>query len=153
MAQHSDNLDAASASAVSTAFTTLPRDKSGRVLVSGLTDYERFIQLINFTDTCWLWTGAVTSSGYGCFKVRVNGKWRAISAHVFSYTHHHGAIPEDSSGKILHIRHSCDVSLCVSPNHLLPGTRKENMQDMIARNRGRMQFGTPERSAIDECPF
>jgi hypothetical protein len=39
------------------------------------------------------------------------------------------------------LRHTCDNRLCINPDHLIPGTSKENTQDMIDRNRVSRQFG------------
>jgi hypothetical protein len=131
----------------------LNRDAAGRLLRSGMTDYERWLQFVSFQDgtQCWMWTGGITSSGHGNFRIKLADGWKQIGAHVYSYIHHHGPVPIGENGKPLVIRHSCDIRPCVNPNHLLPGTQKQNMQDMIARNRGRMQFGRPERD--DYCPF
>lgn len=32
-------------------------------------------------------------------------------------------------------RHECDNPLCVNPDHLMPGTRADNVADMMARGR------------------
>ncbi len=32
-------------------------------------------------------------------------------------------------------RHTCDEKLCINPDHLIPGTRAENQEDMRARGR------------------
>lgn len=41
----------------------------------------------------------------------------------------------------LDIRHHCDNPRCCNPHHLTPGTRRENMQDMYQRGRGRQPKG------------
>jgi hypothetical protein len=86
----------------------------------------RFLEKINKTDTCWLWTGALNSRGYG--SIGVNGK--AVSAHRFSYEMYIGEIPEG-----LVICHSCDVRNCVNPEHLWAGTSADNNRDMFAKDR------------------
>jgi transposase-like protein len=57
-----------------------------------------------------------------------NGKHYKI--HRFIYEQCFGEIP-----KGLIIRHTCDNPLCINPEHLKTGTRKENTNDMIERNR------------------
>lgn len=142
-----------------------------------LSEWDRFMLYVKpgrrarpELEPCWMWTGARTSSGHGSFRMYWSSSserelWahtstalkKSISAHKMSYLHHFGPVPKDDMGRDLHIRHLCDVRLCVNPNHLIPGDRSENMRDMIERNRGRMQFGTPERLQIpeesEECPF
>ena len=87
---------------------------------------ERFFQKVNKTDSCWFWTGAFTSRGYGSFGV--NGK--NISAHRYSYQMHIGEIP-----KGLVICHKCDTPSCVNPEHLWAATQSDNMKDMVFKDR------------------
>lgn len=74
------------------------------------------------TDECIIWPHARNNSGYGS----VNGQM----IHRWAYTLKKGAIP-----KGLDVRHTCDVRTCFNPRHLITGTRKDNMQDMVARGR------------------
>lgn len=79
---------------------------------------------------CWLWTGAVgDGNGYGIFNAGV----RTVAAHVYAFclanpgVHRRGLV----------VRHTCDVKLCVNPQHLLIGTQKDNVRDMDERGRRR----------------
>ncbi len=76
---------------------------------------------------CWIWQG-YTSGGYGAFKM--NGKHQ--KAHRVSYLIHKGEI-----GKGLVVLHSCDVPLCVNPDHLSLGTQADNIADMGRKGRQR----------------
>ena len=87
---------------------------------------ERFFQKVNKTDSCWLWTGAISSSGYGSFRIGEKN----FKAHRQSYIMHTGQIPQS-----LEVCHSCDVRSCVNPEHLWLGTRSDNMKDMFSKNR------------------
>lgn len=87
---------------------------------------ERFFDKVNKTDSCWLWTGSLTSRGYG--SIGVDGK--NVSAHRLSYMLFNGDIPD---GFV--VCHSCDVPACVNPEHLWVGTASDNMKDMVAKNR------------------
>jgi hypothetical protein len=77
---------------------------------------------------CWLWLGALFNDGYGA--MTANGKCRR--AHRISYQEFVGPIPDG-----LHLLHSCDVPTCINPDHLRPGTPKDNKGDQISRNRHR----------------
>ena len=91
-----------------------------------MTYLERFNQKVEKTDSCWLWTGAKASNGYGCMSY--NGK--STSAHRLSYLLHKGDIPEG-----LIICHTCDIPHCVNPDHLWVGTYTQNSHDMLKKNR------------------
>ncbi len=75
---------------------------------------------------CWLWMGALTGAGYG--QIRIGRVWLA---HRLSYVLAHGEIL--SSAPV--IRHRCDNTACVNPDHLVAGTTKDNGQDTATRGR------------------
>lgn len=75
---------------------------------------------------CWLWGAGPFPNGYGCFK------WQRVSrrAHRHLYLTLFGPIPEG-----LLVCHTCDVPLCVNPDHLFLGTVQDNADDMIRKGR------------------
>lgn len=73
---------------------------------------------------CWIWNGSAYKNGYGWLKVF----GRVISAHRYSYELHKGKIPKGAE-----ILHSCDVKLCINPDHLIAGTHKQNMKEASER--------------------
>lgn len=75
---------------------------------------------VDKTDTCWLWTAAVTSRGYGCFAI--GGRTQLV--HRLSYADEHGPIPVGLT--IDHLAELCSSKLCVRPDHLDPCTAIEN---------------------------
>lgn len=81
---------------------------------------------------CWLWN-ASKREGYGRF--RVNGKH--VTAHRFSWELFYGPIPEGKS-----VLHKCDNPECPNPEHLFLGTHRDNMDDMLAKDRQRSSLGT-----------
>lgn len=79
-------------------------------------------------DSCWGWTGALISTGYGLISVR----GELTLAHRYSYTVNVSPIPDG-----LHVLHRCDNPKCVRPDHLFLGTNNDNIADRVAKGRGR----------------
>lgn len=78
-------------------------------------------------NQCWLWKGAFDNKGYG--NKYWNGKFR--KAHQVAWILPNYVIPRG-----MEICHSCDNPACVNPKHLFLGTRQDNVDDMVAKNRG-----------------
>lgn len=76
--------------------------------------------------SCWRWTGAVDSWGYG----RIAFEGKNVTAHRLSYGLFSGPVKE--SGLILH---KCDVAQCTNPEHLYIGNHLDNVKDAYRRNR------------------
>ncbi len=74
------------------------------------------------TNKCWEWTGLRHKQGYGKFK--------GLGVHRIFYELYKGKIPDG-----MLVCHSCDNPPCCNPKHLFLGTHKDNMQDMIKKNR------------------
>ena len=84
---------------------------------------ESLWKRIDKTETCWLWTGAHSKTGYGFVSSWVNGESTCKPVHRYVYELLVGPIP---SG--LELDHLCRVRNCVNPEHLEPVTHSENMR-------------------------
>jgi len=104
---------------------------------------DRFLALVpdKPADSCWIWGSVKLPNGYGQFGIgcRTDQSWRMVLAHRVSHELFNGPIPDG-----MHVMHSCDNPSCVNPAHLRAGTRSENMQDSIAKDRHR--HGSRRRS-------
>ena len=71
-------------------------------------NYTSFLDTIDKTETCWIWTGKIDKNGYGYFYDRT-----LLHAHRASWIYHKGEIEKDFS-----ILHHCNTHSCVNPDHL-----------------------------------
>lgn len=78
---------------------------------------------------CWEWNGPTNENGYGTFTSKKH-KMEKVRAHRVVYELFVGKIPDG-----MHLCHHCDNPPCVNPEHLFPGTRKDNMSDMVSKRR------------------
>lgn len=83
---------------------------------------------------CWLWSAA-ERRGYGQFSVR---RIYPCYAHRLICHIAHGEPPDGKPYAL----HSCDVPLCVNPDHLRWGSQADNIQDAFRRKRLRWQHQT-----------
>jgi hypothetical protein len=81
---------------------------------------ERLFRTVTKTDSCWLWTGAMTATGYG--RTYYAGRSGRAVHRVF-YDLFVGEIPEGYD-----IDHLCMVRNCVNPDHLEAVTHRENVR-------------------------
>jgi len=95
----------------------------------------RFFKKVRKTDSCWIWTGALSDCDYGLFGI----KGQMLYSHRLMWEHHHGPIPEG-----LFVCHDCDNPSCVNPEHLKLGTHQDNMDDMKRKGRGAKTTLSPE---------
>jgi hypothetical protein len=92
-----------------------------------LTGDDRFWRQVDrrSEEECWPWTGA-TIKGYG----HSHDNYEHYYAHRRSYEMH---VRPLTQGEV--VRHTCDNPPCVNPVHLVAGTQRQNIEDMIQRGR------------------
>jgi hypothetical protein len=83
-------------------------------------ELARFFSRVTVDENgCWIWSGALSNSGYGvhCWRTKVT------SAHRVSYRWY-------SKGQVrgLDVDHLCRVRRCVNPVHLQAVTHKVNVR-------------------------
>lgn len=83
-------------------------------------DWNRFLGKVEFTDSCWIWTGAKSNS-YGVFWFLGRNQY----VHRVAYQVFVGEIP--FLYEIDHVKELCSSKLCVNPDHLEAVTGQENM--------------------------
>lgn len=76
---------------------------------------------------CWVWLGA-TNTDERRPTVKINGK--RYFAHRVIYEWHFNT----KLGSLLAC-HKCDNVACVNPNHIFPGTNRDNLMDMMKKKR------------------
>lgn len=75
---------------------------------------------------CWVWRRGQNGDGYGT--LTIGGRQHYV--HRLAYELSKGAIPEG-----LEVMHECDNPPCINPDHLVAGTRKDNMRDCVRKGR------------------
>ena len=71
-------------------------------------------------NDCWIWQKSCSSSGYG----QLTENKIYWNAHVYAYVCVNGLLPINTI-----LRHTCHNKKCCNPNHLIPGTKKDNWND------------------------
>lgn len=87
-----------------------------------------FEKKVRRSDGCWIWTASVNRHGYGYFRYA----GRTQRAHRVAWQLVYGDIPNG-----LCVLHLCDNPPCVNPDHLVLGTQRQNLADMISKKRHR----------------
>lgn len=106
---------------------------------------ERFWAKVKISglDDCWEWQGLLIGNTerkqkYGSYGIiKSNGKQKIASRVAWELTH--GDMIPDG----YYVLHKCDNPPCCNPNHLFIGTHRDNMIDMMAKNRGRQNINPP----------
>lgn len=95
--------------------------KIGDIRPQGGSTEERFWSRVETGPSCWLWTGAQVTGGYGILLE----SGAEVRAHRLSYELHYGVIQEG-----LVIDHMCHNPACVNPSHLRAVPQQWNAQNL-----------------------
>jgi hypothetical protein len=96
----------------------------GATAVAPITRFMRFVDVQE--NGCWLWTGHTAGSKgrRPMFRATTKATDPKVYAHIFSYEHWNGPVPEG-----LELDHFfCDNRMCVNPDHVEPKTHEANAE-------------------------
>lgn len=78
---------------------------------------------------CWVWVAFLSPLGYGQI---LGNKRKLLLAHRAAWIIYIGDIPNS-----IFVLHHCDNPACVNPKHLFLGTQRDNIRDMVSKDRER----------------
>ncbi len=97
---------------------------------SGLSTIQRFwSHTKKIANGCITWIARTNNRGYGMFGVKIDGRWKTVSAHRWIFGETLGIAPPKVA------MHSCDNPPCVALQHLDSGTLRGNLLDSIRKGR------------------
>lgn len=95
-------------------------------------NFRKRVSALPTEKGCLLWTGSINNKGYGYFGIKLDGRHANRPAHRIAWL-----LDGRELSDVVPLRHRCNVSLCVHPPHLEPGTHLENGADMAMSGRAR----------------
>lgn len=97
---------------------------------------KRFLNKIEKTDNCWLWSGNYSNNGYGQIKTKkYGGKRLSISSSRYALFLKTKELKDGYFAC-----HTCDNKKCVNPDHLFWGTPSDNQVDCSSKFRRKSQI-------------
>src|ERR1700754_1705709 len=90
-------------------------------------DWHRWRQYVAVTTGCWIGCMSLSSTGYPLFYARPAPGLPAATVRATRWTH--AAYTGRPVPDHLVVRHTCDLSVCLRPDHLLTGDTADNNHD------------------------
>lgn len=109
-----------------------PRRLSARPVITDAVR-ERFFSRVIKTDSCWLWTGAISSpDGYGRMALHHQGRQQSVATHRLALW-----LAYPDLGTDFVAEHHCNEPLCVrvGPGHVHVSTQSDNLRYAVACGR------------------
>lgn len=94
----------------------------------------RKVDKSNGPEACWIFTGSkVHENSYGVIQAgsRTLGTYGTYKVHILVFLDNGGILTKDRPIVV----HSCDNPPCCQPLHLSAASQKENLEQMVFRNR------------------
>ena len=113
------------------------RDKALKGKIGGYKGYRKYVTVndllanTNEVNGCREWKGSLHRNGYA--KIGKTTMFLTPLLHREVFRMVRGFYPEV-------VMHTCDNPKCINPDHLVGGTQKDNMLDMVSKNRKHNQF-------------
>lgn len=98
---------------------------------------------------CWLWQGALNTTGYGV--VSVEGRMytaHRVAAWLSDMVESPSAPASSTSAQ--HVLHRCDTPACCRPEHLFVGTYSDNLRDAYEKSRRPLALGQGPKLTTEE---
>ena len=102
----------------------------------------RLLARSRWEGECLVWTGALSSSGYGVISIG-GRRGYCEGVHRAAWMARHGELPIERP----FVLHHCDNPPCFRDEHLFPGTHADNMEDKRRKGRASRAGGRARRGA------
>lgn len=94
----------------------------------------KFWKRVELRGDHWIFSGKARggSLNYGVVRLPKSFNYgrKSVLAHRLSFFLTHGRWP-------INARHTCDIPLCIRPDHIIEGTQADNIRDAMERGRAR----------------
>jgi len=86
---------------------------------------------VELIGECWMWKSTLVDNGNGQMYPQFWNEGKTVYAHRYAWS----IVNEKKISRSQFVCHKCDNPSCVNPDHLFLGSHRDNMKDMINKNR------------------